>query len=326
MLKLSKANFLRAKNFIFEHGEEIDRSVFQYHFEDLSAAAFLDSLSKYQYPNGGFGGLWHEFDYRGPCLKSTEIAVKYILGMKERPSYRLPIIQNTMEYLLEAYLPERGNWGEVVVPQVNDGIHCHWSRWRGEDNSPIADRVERVRNYDANEKACFAAFVSEYPELVTKDLYDEIIYYPVEHLLRHWDHRSPGYDAKLFDKDCPYPFEYLHNFVVHLKDSVLVKNLSEILCQQPRAFMELHYARSDTEYVHLPCDNINSPESVIYPAVKELVDESLDHRITQQAEDGRWPLGWSFGNDAAFRDLQLKYEVHLTLSMLLKLRAFNRLT
>ena len=38
MLKLSKENFLKAKSFIFEHGEEIDRSVFQYHDSCSSGA------------------------------------------------------------------------------------------------------------------------------------------------------------------------------------------------------------------------------------------------------------------------------------------------
>lgn len=58
-------------------------------------------LAKYQHKNGGFSGIYYEFDYQGPCLKSTETAVKYILNL---------------------YIPEIGNWGEVVVPEVNDGV------------------------------------------------------------------------------------------------------------------------------------------------------------------------------------------------------------
>ena len=58
-----------------------------------------------------------------------------------------------MEYILELYIPEIGNWGEVVVPEVNDGVHCHWVRYRGEDTSPIESEDERIKRYDANEKA-----------------------------------------------------------------------------------------------------------------------------------------------------------------------------
>lgn len=99
-------------------------------------------LAKYQHENGGFGGLYYEFDYQGPCLKSTEIAIKYILSLKEKPSGNHPIIQNMMKYIMGCYIPEIGNWCEVVVPAVNDGVHCRWVRYRGEDLSPIENEDE----------------------------------------------------------------------------------------------------------------------------------------------------------------------------------------
>ena len=121
MLKLSRDNFIKARDYIFENAEDIDRAWFRYIFEDKNANAFLGVLAKYQHDNGGFGGLYYEFDYQGPCLKSTEIAVKYILSLEKKPSADHPIIQKTMKYLLDNYLPGIGNWGEVVVPAVNDG-------------------------------------------------------------------------------------------------------------------------------------------------------------------------------------------------------------
>lgn len=90
--------------------------------------------------------------------------------------------------------------------------------------------------------------------------------------------------------------------------------------------MELDFARSDTNYVHLPCDwAVKSPNGILYPAVKDLVDKSLEHRIRQQSTDGRWPLGWSFGNDTDMQKLQLKYETYMTLEMLVKLKNFGRI-
>ena len=40
--------------------------------------------------------------------------------------------------------------------------------------------------------------------------------------------------------------------------------------------MELDFTKSDKEYVHLPCDVVEYPSSIVYPVVKNLV---LDGQI-----------------------------------------------
>ncbi len=325
MIKLNHNNFIKARDYIFANAEEIDRAWFRYVFEDKDDDLFLDSLKKYQYENGGFGGLYYEFDYKGPCLKSTEIAVKRILSLEKKPSSDLPIIRETMKYLLDNYLPGIGNWREVVTPEVNDGAHCHWVRYRGEDTTPIENEDERIRRYDANEKLCFAAFVSYYSELVNQELLHDILKYPTEHILRYWDENSPNYDRTIFERGEPYNFEYFQHFIPYIRNKSLADRLTSILCQSPTSFMELDLKKSTRDYVHLPCDSVSSPDSVVYPVVKELVDKSLEYRINQQSDDGRWPLGWSFGSDENLQKLQVKYEAYRTLDMLIMLDKFKRI-
>lgn len=108
-----------------------------------------------------------------------------------------------------------------------------------------------------------------------------------------------------------------------LKDKDTADKLTQILRQNPTAFMVLDFAKSDNDYVHLPCDGAGHPKSVVYPAVKDLVLDSLKYRIGQQSDDGRWPLGWSFGDDKGLQKLQTKYETYLTLAMLEKLDRFD---
>ncbi len=323
MQKLTHNNFIKARDYIFMHGDDIDCAWFRYIFEGNNTDDFLDVLAKYQHENGGFGGLYYEFDYQGPCLKSTEIAVKYILNLKEKPHATHPIIQNMMKYILGLYLPEIGNWGEVVVPEVNNGVHCQWVRYRGEDSTPIENEDERIKKYDANEKVCFAAFVSYYSELVPEEMCLDIIKYPTEYILRYWDKNSLDYNKDIFDDGTPYDIEYFQWFVPCLKDKSIANRLSSILCQNPTAFMELDYVKSEKDYVHLPCDVVSSPSSVIYLTVKDLVLDSLEYRMNQQSDDGRWPLGWSFGSDEGLRKLQIKYEAYRTLAMLEKLDRFG---
>lgn len=325
MQKLSRENFIKARDYIFANSDDINRAWFRYNFEDGDTNAFMNVLVKYQHDDGGFGGLDYEFEYQGSCLKATEHAIGYILELKEKPSADNPIIQKMMKYILERYRPEIGNWGEVVVPAVNDGVYCHWVRYRGLVLTPIADEDERIKNYDANEKVCFAAFVSLYSELVPNELYQDIIKYPIEHILRYWDESSPDYNKNVFDEGSPYDFEYFQWFVPCLKDRKTANKLTSILRQNPTAFMELDYSKSDNGCVHLPCRAINSPDNIIYPVVKDLVDGSLEYRMKQQCDDGRWPLGWSLGEGEGFRKLQVLGEASDTMKMLAKLKRFGRI-
>ena len=75
----------------------------------------------------------------------------------------------------------------------------HWVRYRGTAVIPINDENERIKNYDANEKVCFAAFIALYSELVPKELYLDIIKYPIEYILRYYDETSPDYRKDIFD-------------------------------------------------------------------------------------------------------------------------------
>lgn len=324
-MKLTRENFNKARDYIFANSDDICKAWFRYNFDNNDTDTFMDVLAKYQYKNGGFGGIFYEFDYQGPCIKSTEIAVGYILNLKEKPSAGHPVIKNMMKYILERYRPEIGNWGEVAEPEVNDGVYNQWVRYRGEAIIPIETEDERIKKYDANEKVCFAAFVALYSNLVPEELYRDIVKYPIEHILRYYDENSPYYNKAVFDEGTPYDFEYFQWFVPCLKDKDIADKLIAILRQNPTAFMELDYTKSDNGYVHLPCDSVDSPNNIIYPAVKDLVDDSLEYRMKQQSNDGRWPLGWSFGEGEGFRKLQVLCEASRTLGMLVKLERFGRI-
>ena len=100
------------------------------------------------------------------------------------------------------------------------------------------EEAERVRRYDANEKAIFAAFVAFYPELVPDELYRDILWYPTQHILRHWDRNAPTYDSGLFCEGTPYAFEYFLWLIPFIRDKVLADRLVAILRQNPTAFME----------------------------------------------------------------------------------------
>ncbi|MCL2212826.1 MAG: hypothetical protein FWB93_03240 [Oscillospiraceae bacterium] len=326
MQKLTRENFDKARNFIITNGDEISCAWFNYHFVDNNVDVFMNVLAKYQHDCGGFGGLGYEFEYQGPCLKCTEIAIGYILGLNEKPSANHSVIQKMMVYILDQYIPEIGNWGEPFVPELNDYPHCSWSNYRGSTPPTMEDDEEKIKKYEANEKVCHAAFVALYSEIVPQALYSEIIKYPTQHILRYWDENSPEFNREIRDKAYPYDFEYALWFVQCLKDNAFADKLKAILSQNPTAAWELNFAKSNSDYVHLPCDfGVTSPDSFLYPVVKDLVDDSLTVRMNQQADDGHWPWGWSFGESDEMQRLQLKSNVIRAIDMLVKLKRFDRI-
>lgn len=331
MRKLPYENFLKARSFIFANADDVTRAWFQYNFEDGDSAAFMKVLAKHQHENGGFGGLVYEFEYKGPCLKSTEHAFKYIFYLKEKPSANDPAIQNMIKYVLERYQPQIGCWGELLEPEVNDGAHVRWWTYPDGDTTPIADFDERVRQYNPNGEASLAAMVALYPELVPQELYQDIIRYPIEHILRYYDETSPlfgksaRHDHGHNDNEVPYNLKCYQQFVKCLPDKDLADKLAAILRQNPKACMELNYAAWEGDYVELPCDVVETPDSVVYPVVKDLVDDSLDYLIRRQSSDGAWHLTWTFGEDERFRKLETLYEASYTMRVLASLKRFNRI-
>lgn len=331
MKKMTYENFIKARDFIFANADDILKAWFRYNFEDSNAGAFMKVLEKYQKEDGGFGGLMYEFDYQGSCLKCTEHAFRYIFYLKEKPSSDNPIIQKMMKYVLERYRPDFGRWGELLEPGVNDGIHVDWWTYPDCDMTSKADVDERIKYYNPNGDAAIAAIVALYSELVPKELYEDIIRYPVEHILRYYDENSPlfGKSARLDhgnnDIESPYNLKCYQQFIKCLSDKELADRLTAIVNQNPTACMELNYSAWKNSYVELPCDIVETPDSVIYPAVKQVVNDSLDYLIERQNEDGAWHLAWSFGTDERFRKMERLYEANYTMLVLARLGRFNRI-
>ncbi|HBT64536.1 MAG TPA: hypothetical protein DEB10_07755 [Ruminococcaceae bacterium] len=331
MLKLSNKNFLKARDYIFANSDDINRAWFKYNFEGKDTSAFLDALAKYQHEDGGFGGLVYEFEYQGPCLKCTEHAFCYMFYLKDKPSADHPVVQKMMKYVLGKYRPDVGHFGQMEEPSLNEQPHVRWWEYNADECPPIADEDERILKYSPNGQAGIVAFIAQYSELVPGDLYQDIIKYPVEKILRYYDKESPLYgtgsvdDSFEYDDQSPYNLKCFQKFVACLKDKPLADKLTKILCQNPTACMQLDLAKWEQGYEELPCDVVDTPDSIVYPAVKGLVDDSLGYLIRQQNDDGCWHLHWSFGEGEALAKLQSLYEAHITMLILAELGRFGRI-
>jgi hypothetical protein len=333
MQKLTKENFIKARDYIFSNSDDINRAWFRYNFENGDTSAFMDVLAKYQHENGGFGGLVYEYEYNGPTLHDTEHAFRYIFYLKEKPPADHPVIQKMMQYLLKKYIPEIGGWGEEMEPEVNESVHVPWWTYRKHQYPAITDFDERVEKYDPNGDAAHAAFIALYSELVPEKLYQEIIKYPIKNILRYYDENSPYYtvpaDEQFGDSplNSPYNLKCFQMFCGCLKDESLAEQLKSILCQNPTACMELDSENwwKPGDYNHPPCDIVETPISFLYSKVENKVNESLNVLICKQSEDGSWHLPYRFGDNETFDKLQADFEAHLTCLYLTELNRFGRI-
>ena len=330
MKKLSKHKFETATKFIKENADPINLAWYAYNFEGMSDEAFISQLGKYQFDNGGFGGLTYEYEYQGPSLKCTEHAFRYIYYLKNKPPATHTMIQKMMQYVLERYRPDIGCWGDLLEPGVNDGLHVWWWEYEGHP-TPIANFDERVRQYNPNGQAALAAFVALYCELVPVELYKDVISYPVEKVLRYFDINSPLYGKSSTDPSdtedytVPYNVKCLSQFCDCLKDRLLVEKLKLILKQNTTSCMDLDESKWHEGYHEIPCDIVTFPESFLYEGVKDLVNSSINYVISQQTENGSWRITYLFGEDEGFRTLEYKYNVHFTMLRLAMLRRFGRI-
>ena len=70
----------QARSFLDDHGREIDRARFAFHFGSGTRAKFLEALARYQNPDGGFGnGLEPDIGASQSNPFATELALLFCL-------------------------------------------------------------------------------------------------------------------------------------------------------------------------------------------------------------------------------------------------------
>ena len=109
----------------------LERSLFEYHFEDGTVDAVVFELGKFQNNDGGFGNAL-EPDMRSPSSSAlaTEMGLQTLakLGVSADD----PSVMNAVAYVLNSLDPDTLTW-RVVPLDVNDHPHAPW--WHDEGGS-----------------------------------------------------------------------------------------------------------------------------------------------------------------------------------------------
>lgn len=102
-----------------------------------------------------------------------------------------------------------------------------------------------------------------------------------------------------------------------------LKALQDKLEQEIGAIVTADTAQWETNYVCKPSHLIKSPNSIFYPAIKELAQYETKFILKQQNEDGTWPVLWDWqGYEKVWPVAKVWWQGDIIVKNLLYLRAF----
>lgn len=299
-MKLSKERFQRAVDYLKSEARPLERSLYEYHFEDAPAEHVLDALAAFQNENGGFGhGLEPDIRLDDSSVIATTLAFQRFREVDASAHH--PMVIKACRYLASTYDSKGINW-QIIPANIDDAPHAPWWVFGGDLDKSMS-----------NPRAEIAGYLHDYPEhfpdemrqIVTESVLDYLSSQPDEMemhdllcYIRLWQTRNLPAPTKaaLFDK---------------LKR--IVDNTVERVPEQWR-----HYGMP-------PLAVIDSPASPFIAGFEDMIPANLDFIIASQDDAGVWLPNWSWGDQYpdAWEQAKRDWAGAITLENLRKLRAFD---
>lgn len=273
-MQLSKDAFEQIHLWIRRNGREIDTALWRFHFEGEPQQAVLDALTSYQNPDGGFGhalepDCWNPRST--PYQTCCALEMLHAVNMHD-PTH--PIYRGIVRYL-ESGDGSDGDLWLFTVPGNNDAPHAIWWEYSDETN-----RTESLG---------LSAMLSVYALRLcepTSALYQRglrVARLTLDAVLT---------DALTGEMAISSPFALLPLWMelgMVTDPQALISKLSQA------AISRVVTDRSQwSNYVPRPSGVVFSPESPLYPALAQAINDELDYYVETLPEDDVWPINWSW--------------------------------
>lgn len=281
MNKLPKIGFAKAKVFIHSKARELERSRFEFIFENGTKESVIEQLKIYQNNDGGFGhgiepDFWSPFSTPMATWAAGQILME--IGAEKNE----PIVRSMISYLLSTVNTETGMW-DAVLPENNNYPHAPWWHWH--------EGVQE--NWSFNPSVELAAFLVHWSDEQSNaaEIGWNTIAKAVIHLKNKNEmdkHEINNYQQFIkiiktheatFTSRIPFPFEDIFERVLFLAEKCVDKDVS--------AWSE--------GYRSLPLDFIDNSDHPLREKLGSLVDQNLHMYIKQISEEGIWDISWNWG-------------------------------
>ncbi|WP_053367918.1 hypothetical protein [Bacillus sp. FJAT-27245] len=282
MITLPESSFEKAKVFIKSKARELERSRFEFLFENGSKESVLKELEKYQNEDGGFGhGIEPDFWLPSSSPMATWAAGQILIEIGADKNE--PIVRAMVHYLVNSIDFKTEIW-HAVLPENNDYPHAPWWHW----NEGVQE------NWSFNPSVELAAYLVHWSDEQSEvaELGWLVIGKAVDHLMNKSDmdrHEINNYQAMVeimklrqaaFDSKSHYALNAVSEQVMKLAERCVNKDVS---------------TWSDG-YQPLPLDFINHASDPLCERLGSLVDTNLDFFRQQLSDEGIWDISWNWGS------------------------------
>ncbi len=260
---------------VHRNARPVDLALWRCLFEGGAPLDVADALLPYQNEDGGFGHALEPDNWNPHSTPITTVHALHYLAMAGFFDQSHPAYQGIWRYLRSGAGRMENGW-MFTVPGNNAAPHAPWWTWSEEEN-----RKERI-----GVSAELTAFILQNGE-ESDPLYQRALREAAE-LLPHLEG-----DEALGDMGLTALTTLL--FTARAKnlpfaaDESLVEAMGRRYIQAVRAD-----AGRWGEYAKMPSFAVRSPDSPLYPALRDLVDKELDWIIDARGTDGVWPVTWQW--------------------------------
>ncbi len=312
--QLTTAAFGRVSDFMLSQARDIERHRFQWEFLKQSPHAYLETLSKYQNPKGGFAyGIESDFHLPLSTPMATSVGLRYL---HEIPNTYDPeilatkhlMIENALHWLIPSFDIDRRGW-KAVRPEVNDYPHAPWWSW------DLATKQTVIDNSWGNPSAELMAYYIQYRDLLPENQYQDFINATTDYALRQIEGKTE------FQSEHEI-YCYLRLFKVLSPDQQIRINTE--LSTAIRQLMVTDPAQWE-KYVPMPLHFIQHPSDNHFEIPQDSIDRNLNFLLDQLELEGKITPTWEWGGEYAsfWETAKTHWTGVLTLRAIKTLRNFD---
>ncbi|ULQ60381.1 hypothetical protein K7I13_03475 [Brucepastera parasyntrophica] len=276
MKTLDKKAFGEIRSWLHRNGREIECALWQFHFEDGTAEAVLSTLAFYQNEDGGFGNALEPDSWNPDSSPYTTLyAITLLRGIRFTDTSH-PVYQGIFRFLENGMHSTEKSW-LFSIPSNDACPRAPW--WTYNEASNETESVGVT--------AGLAGFILRYGD-VNSALYEKALDCTQDVIDKL---NGPG----------PYGDMGIGEGVSLLADMETSGAANKFdgpgLAGRLAGLMENTVERDPskwTAYNAKPSLYIGSPDSVFFPAFKELVSAELDFIIDTRRPGAVWDIPWNW--------------------------------
>lgn len=304
MKKVSKTLLNQLNNFINTEARPLEKSLYNYYFNNSSVEDVINSLEAFQNSDGGFGGgIEPDFKLIESSATATAIGLRH-LSKVEASDRAQKMIAKAVKYLETTFNTSRKGW--YSVPSiVNEYPHASWWEFRDDLNMTVIDYSW------GNPTAELIGYLYKYKEYVNNlDVYS-LISNAITNLKQLKEFKS---------EHGIYCYIYMHNAL----DKEFSSQIEGVLKSAVSKLVNVTESEWKN-YVPTPLKFIESSSINFFGIEPKLIDQNLDYLVDRLEQEGKILPAWQWDKYLDEWEVsKVEWSGILTLEALLALHKFNR--